>query len=155
MYERLTWPMIHRQGNLTRWSRSHDLVDKERIQMSQKLHVNSRTVNIKVHSYKFLNHYLFQLSSQNTGLNEILESDKYFTTQLLQLKETWLASFHFFPFFQIFTRTQRPICRFLCQNLLFAHSLTALNVRRKFSMLGTKWRISSVTRQPKKDKQSN
>ena len=43
MYERLTWPMIHRQGNLTRWSRSHDLVDKERTQMSQKLHVNSRT----------------------------------------------------------------------------------------------------------------
>jgi len=41
MYEPLTWPMIHRQGNLTRWSRSHDLVHKERTQMCQKLHVNT------------------------------------------------------------------------------------------------------------------
>ena len=37
------------------------------------------------------------------------------------------------------------------QHSLFAHSFTALKVSRKFSILGTKCRISSVTRQPEKD----
>ena len=32
--------------------------------------------------------------------------------------------------------------------ILFAHSFTALNVILKDSTFGTKWRISSVTRQP-------
>lgn len=38
-------------------------------------------------------------------------------------------------------------------NLRFAHSLMALNVNLKFSLFGTKYKISSVTRQPVKRKE--
>lgn len=39
--------------------------------------------------------------------------------------------------------------------LRLAHSLMALNVSLKFSLFGTKYNISSVTRQPGKRKQQN
>lgn len=40
----------------------------------------------------------------------------------------------------------------ICVDLRFAHSLMALSVSLKFSLFGTRYKISSVTRQPVRKK---